>query len=450
MNKIFLLLTNRIEKYIRNDRFWGLMRFILIVIFTLFFIRWGFRLFENVDTSAIEEAVNDRRFLFFPAAVVVRWYRYAYIILFGFRHAIIPVSMFIGVLLASAFYVQDVYELPNFSSAFRYIFATFVGFLYPRVTVKDGKYQVKKGETNLLDSIGGPGYVNIHPNSVILVESLRSSPTVIGSGYRFLSRFDTIRELVHLDDQHGFIEELRTTVRTKDGIQIVVRDVHYRYRLRTGRRFGDHEKRKAINPYPYSVEAVKNMSYNRSARSVGLTSWHATIQLAIDGAITDYIKAHNFDQLTAPGQGDDPRAEINQKMMSGSVRSRLKNWGAELVWFDIGHFDVIEEIKDDERKVRIKKAIEKQRIDTWSARWDGDAMVILAGGEGQRMAAQDVGRAEGQAEMLMGILQALEEVDIGPDQGQDDRRAEMLRGIIWTRVAQVLDRIADEERKSSN
>ena len=144
MNKVYWRAINRIERYFRNDRFWGIMRFILILTFTFIFIRWGFILFENVDTSAIEETVAERTFFIIPKEIVARWYRYSYIIIYGFRHAIIPVSMFIGVLLVSAFYVQDVYELSSFGAAFRHIFASFVGFAYPRVTVKNGEYQVKK------------------------------------------------------------------------------------------------------------------------------------------------------------------------------------------------------------------------------------------------------------------------------------------------------------------
>ena len=114
----------------------------------------------------------------------------------------------------------------------------------------------------------------------------------------FISRFENIKEIVSLDDQHGFIEDLK--VKTKDGIQLVVRDIHFRYRLRTGRRFGDHEKRRAVNPYLFSIQAVKDMAYNRSVRTTGLSDWHMTVRLAVDGAITDYIKAHKFDQLTSP------------------------------------------------------------------------------------------------------------------------------------------------------
>ena len=91
-----------------------------------------------------------------------------------------------------------------------------------------------------------------------------------------------------------------SVAKTKDGIEVVVRDIHYRYRLRTGRRFGDHERRKAMNPYPYSVEAVKDMAYNRTVGRDGLSSWHTAVRLAFDGGITEYIKSHKFDDLTAP------------------------------------------------------------------------------------------------------------------------------------------------------
>lgn len=446
MNNKIWRMKEKLIGFIRNDRKLGVVRLIFIVLFTFAFIWLGFYFFENVDTSAIEETVSEDGFYVIPKTMIVSWIRFSQTILYGFRHAIIPVGMFIGVLLASAFYVQDVYELTSLGSAFHHIFSSFVGVLYPKVTIIDGKFQLGRGETNLLDAIGGPGFINIRPGNVALIESLRAPAKVLSNGYHFISRFETIRDIVNLDDQHGFIEKLQTKVRSKDGIQVVVRDIHYRYRLRTGHRFGDHEKRKAADPYPFSVQAVKDMSYNRSARRTGLTDWHSTIQLAVDGAITDYIKEHNFDQLTAPGHGDDPRAEINKKLIGPGVRTRMRNWGAELLWVDIGHFDVIEIIDD----LEVKKTIEKQRIETWSARWDGNAMIVKAAGEGQQLAAQDIGRAEGQSEMLISILQALNEIDVNTEEGQNENRAKMLRGIVWSRVAQIFDRIADEERKNDD
>jgi hypothetical protein len=320
--------------------------------------------------------------------------------------------------------------------------AAFMGIWYPRLKIADGKKQIPKGEINLIDTIGGPGYVHIRPGNVVLFESLRSPSSVVANTINFISRFETIKEIVSLDDQHGFIEEVK--VKTKDGIEIMVRDVHFRYRLRTGRRFGDHERRRAQNPYPFSVQAVKDMAYNRSVRSNGLSDWNAAVQLAVDGAITDYIKEHKFDHLTAPSyEDDDPRAAIAERMMGKALRMRLRNVGAELLWFDIGHFSVSDQMK---------AAVEEQRVDTWSARWDGDAMVVRSYGEARRLAYQDMGRAEGQADMLMSILKALDEVGFEGGYGeaeQKQQRLRNLRAIVWTRVAQILDASADEEKKSN-
>ena len=77
MNKVYWRVINRFERYFRNDRFWGIMRFLLILTLTFIFIRWGFILFETVDTSAIEETVQERTYLFIPNEMVVRWYRYS-------------------------------------------------------------------------------------------------------------------------------------------------------------------------------------------------------------------------------------------------------------------------------------------------------------------------------------------------------------------------------------
>ncbi len=441
MYKLFWRLKKRFDKFFYDDRFAGFTRFMFFLSLTGALVLLGYNIFENCDTTGLEESWKARYPIVTIQWMLVAVIRFSSFVLHSFRHAIIPVSMFFGVLFASAFYVQDVYELPSFRLALNYIFASFVGFGYPNLTIEDGKKQIKKGETNLLDTIGGPGYVNIRPGNVVLFESLRSPSSVRSSGFHFISRFETIREIVSLDDQHGFIEELKTKVRTKDGIQIIVRDVHYRYRLRTGRRFGDYEKRKAIDPYPYSVQAVKDMAYNRSARATGLTDWHSTIQLAVDGAITDYIKAHKFDQLTAPSYEDaDPRADISKKMMSKGIRNRLRNWGAELLWFDIGHFDVVEQVEG----IEMKRTVEEQRIDTWSARWDGDSMIIRAAGEARRMAYQEVGRAEGQADVLLSIIRSLEEAGFEPGANQEN-----LRAIVWMRVAQILDAAAEEDKRDT-
>lgn len=440
MYKVMWRFRARLDQMVYDERSASTVRLSFVIFLTLSLVLLGYNLFEETDTAAWAHMWRNHypNFMFMPS-LLLRFFNF---LVYGFRHMIIPVAVLFGMLFASAAYVQDVYELEKFRMGLKYVQAAFLGIDYPRLSIAEGKKQVTKGEVNLIDTIGGPGYVNIRPGNVVLFESLRSPSSVRANTVNFISRFETIKEIVSLEDQHGFIEQVGA--KTKDGIEVVVRDIHYRYRLRTGRRYGDHEKRRALNPYPYSVQAVKDMAYNRSVSGDGEGSWHMAVGGAIDGGITEYIKSHKFDNLTAPNYEDsDPRAEI-ASAMNKRIRLGLRGVGAELLWFGIGHFGVSD---------RMKTAIEEQRVDTWSARWDGDAMVVRSYGEARRLAYQDMGRAEGQADLLLSIIQGLD--DAGFESGfgdgeQGEQRLKNLRAIIWMRVAQILDAVSDENQQDTS
>jgi hypothetical protein len=298
--------------------------------------------------------------------------------------------------------------------------------------------------------IGGPGYINIRPGNAVLFESLRSPSSVKSEGYHFITRFDTIREIVSLEDQHGFIEETKAV--TKDGIEVILRDVHYRYRLRTGREFGDYAERKPTDPYPYSVQAVKNMAYNRTVRSTGLNSWFFTINFAIDSAITGYIKSHQFDHLTHPNyQQGDPREIIAKALMGIGTRARLRRVGADLLWCDIGHFSVSDEVldipQDEDQPLKLNELIRLRRVETWGAKWMGQAEILRSYGKARQLSNQDLGRAEGQAEMLRSIMQAMEEADLTRDPKHPQKN---LRAIILARTAEILDSLATKSRREGD
>jgi len=438
MYKALWRLKAKFDNVVYDERSASSVRLYFVISLTICLTLLGYNLFEHIDATDWAEMWRSRYPLFGAIPIVMlRLYNF---FVYGFRHAIIPIAAFLGMMLASAAYVQDVYELPHFRLGYEYIRAAFFGIGYPRLSIAEGKKQIRKREVNLIDIIGGPGYVNIRPGNVVLFESLRSPSHVRANTVNFISRFVSIKEIVSLEDQHGFIEQ--TAAKTKDGIEVVVGDIHYRYRLRTGRRFGDFERRKAMDPYPYSVEAVKDMAYNRTVGKDGLSSWHQAVRTAFDGGITDYIRSHKFDDLTAPTNEVDPRTDITSNM-DKRIRLRLRSVGAELLWFDLGHFGISE---------RMKETISDQRVDTWSARWDGEAMVVRSYGEARQYAYQDMGRAEGQADMLLSIIQALEEAGLEGGRGggtsQSDRLRN-LRSIIWMRIAQILDASAAESRKES-
>lgn len=341
----------------------------------------------------------------------------------GLRYLLVPVFVLLLSLLIEARYIQDIFEMKSFSLAFRYLAAMLFGFSYPRLLAAEGEKKLKKGEVNLLDLIGGPGYLVVQPGNVVLLESLGGPLRVLSAGRHFINRYESIKEIITLEERHGQISQV--SARSIDGIEVILADVHFRYRI-----YADPETSLAVcrslnNPFPYCDDAVLNMAYNRTFTAEGITSWHETVTSAIDAVITEYIQRHTVDQLTAPSfaKGDhlDPRGEIYKKLESPSTRERLKALGAELVWCEIGHFEIPD------------KQVSDQRLNRWQARWRGNAEIVRSYSEAQRAAYEDIGRAEGQAEVLMSVLHALDDVDL---QGDSRQR---IRNVILMRTAQIIE-----------
>ncbi len=168
------------------------------------------------------------------------------------------------------------------------------------------------------------------------------------------------------------------------------------------------------------------MAYNLPVNENGQFSWEEYVRLQVTRAIENYINSHTVDHLTAPRNGtQDPRAEIRATIFSPEVGEILSGNGTRMLWVDVGHFDIVE------------SEVDKERIGVWAAEWIGNAAVEKAFGEAKRMAWQEQGRAEGQAEMIVGIAEALREVPMTGDRNKN------LRAILLARVIQVLDAMRD-------
>lgn len=327
-------------------------------------------------------------------------------------------------------FVQDIYELTSFRKGLRYVLTSVFGLPpYPRLVIADGKMQVPPDEINTLRDIGGPGFIIIRPGNLVLFERLHSPAAVRSAGIHFISRFETVKDVVPLEEQDGVGSEL--TASTKDGIEIRVKDIRFRFRLYPGRRYGGITSRTWEEPYPYSTQAVINYTYNRTVDDKGaVNTWFNSVRIVVDKAISDYISTHTIDDLTAPGATNaDPRGKIRQTLESGRTRQLLKEVGAELLWCDIGHFEIAD------------KRVSAQRLDTWQTKWASKADLIRAEGEARRLEYQELGRAEGQAELLQSIARSLEE--IGLDKSKARSR---LRSIVLMRTAQILEAMTERYR----
>ena len=131
-----------------------------------------------------------------------------------------------------------------------------------------------------------------------------------------------------------------------------------------------------------------------------------------------------------------PRDEINKKFLYKGIQGRLRNVGADLLWWDIGHFTV-----DDPNIVQ-------QFIDKWGSKWEGEALVNRARGEAEVIKLLEVAQAETQAEMLISVIESIEKIVSTIDESGKSReeirilKREKIRNIILAKTSQLLEVMA--------
>jgi hypothetical protein len=429
IDKIFQYLMEIPTGLLVGDRFWAFIRLMLVLSILLGFMCLGGIVFEqqHLDFRVASwvtnnpDLVNVPRWLLELGALFSTWK--------SWRYLIMPLASLIGAIFLGARYIQDIYNLKSFRKVLHYLFASLFDIFYPSLVIEDGKFKLKPGEENMVEKIGGPGNVIIRPGSVALFENAHNPTNTRSEGVHFLSRFEKVREKGSLEEQHGHIEQLAAV--TKDGVRVYARDIHFRYRILPSRHLRINEDlskqepppqenpeseysryRHALRggrtpwvPYPYSIQAIRHMSYNRVVDSKGLVSWADTVRRQFDGVIKNYIRQNTLDQITAPrafGHSDagwelrKPRYEIHQNYKTSTFRKKFREVGAELLWYGIGFFEVADSRVND------------QRVDTWRAAWQGDARKKRAYSEARRLVYEEQGRAEARAEILMGIIEGLD------------------------------------------
>lgn len=339
----------------------------------------------------------------------------------SWRYWLIPPVILVFLLLTGARFTRVAYSLGDLSSGWRSLMASLFSFDLPILVIADGKPLIDSlGEPNLIQSIGGPGYLHIHPGNVVLLEGLDGQLRVLGAGRHFITRLERVKEVFSLEERYAQVETIAAT--SRDGLEVVARDIRYRYRLDSGRQGDVGLGRTPENPYPYSEQAVIQAVYNRTLDTSGLGEWHTGVNAVVESLIADYIRQNLVDHLTAPIiDSEDPRGRIRKQFFSDDGRARFREKGVELLWIDIGHFETLE------------KEVAEQRVNTWQARWMGNATIMRAYGESQRLAYEEMGRAEAQAEMLMSIVHGLEDVAAKGEPRQN------IRALYLARIAQLLE-----------
>jgi hypothetical protein len=342
------------------------------------------------------------------------------------RFIILPISAFLVVIIAGAYFVNDIYALPQLRHGLKYVISSIFGIMYPYLVIAKGKKQLKEGQLNTLDKIGGPGFVIVKPGNAVIFKNLNGPLKKVGiTRPEFLKRFEKIGPIANLDEQHNHEAEFGP-ITTKDGIKVKLQDINYRFRIIS-------DPRTLENPYPIKENALKRMAGNRSVGPHGMPTWRENVHTLVKSALTAYINSHTIDFLTAPRTDkQDPRNNMRQTMLSEASTRSLSGIGAELLWIDVGHIDIV------------GTEVDEERVNLWAADWVGNAEAARAYGEAKRQAYREIGRAEAQAEMIIGITRAFEEMDINNDPKEN------IRNMLLSRTSQILDLMSRKNKETDS
>lgn len=403
----------------------ALLRMVLFFFLPFTFASYCSITFHNVVPLEVAAGIAERLPIFGYLPLGVQTLVASYINPYSLRYLISPFLAQLCVLFAGAYYVKDVYALPDFSSAFTYVISSMFTIRSPEMVVDKGtKLAAKKNKLGLelIEKVGGPGFVRIEPGNAVVFHHLREpSQSVVGGVTYFLAPFETIYQVIDLDEQQCDKDEIKAI--TRDGIQVMLRDVHFRYSIKHRvDKTGQTVKRTPKDPYPFDENALPKMTHNLSVDNRGLERWNTAVERTVIGTITDFIASHSIDYLTAPRKiSGNPHRELRVELFQSSVRRALENVGAELIWVDPGHLEIV------------RGTIDEERTNVWAASWVGDATVTRAYGDALRRAYSDLGRAQAQAEIILSITDALNGIELS------SRGSANVRRILLARTAQILD-----------
>lgn len=348
------------------------------------------------------------------------------------RYMIAPFAAIVCVLIAGAYYVKDVYALPSFGDGWRYIMASMFASEYPVMVIDKGAPQINKNEVNLIEKIGGPGFVVIEPGNAAMFRALHGPSEAKVSEVHFLAPFEVLAQAVNLDDQHGYKEEVSGM--TRDGIKVLIKDINFRYRIRPDEQNSGKPTRRTLNnPYPFSEKAIEDMTFGLVVEKDGVENWRRAVDRMVIGFITDFIADRGIDYLTAPRNNDTfPRQEMQEQFFTPAAKRSFANVGVEFLWIDVGHIEIEDE------------SVDELRTSLWSAEWAGDANVARAYGDAVRQAYQELGRAEAQAQLIMSIAGSLSEAEVRGESRENVRK------LLIARTAQILDAISKNPPMDEN
>ena len=347
----------------------------------------------------------------------------AMVILFTFafnepRFLVLILFALIYVFISAARFIKDLYNLPELSLPIQYLLASsFLPNNRPFLSINSGKVSVREGEINLIDRIGGPGIVSVGKNNVVMFEKLAGYSRVVSQGVHEIRRYEFIREVISLDVQHYQLAKVEAI--TVDGIRVRVNQINIQYKLRERENLWTTTMGKELDGTAFHG-AMKNFSDNRLVSENGILSMQDTVSGIVAGAIKRYINHHTLDEIITPEGNTDARQALKAVLYGPEVREKLTHVGVRLLTgIQLGAFEFPD------------TGIDEYRLSRWKEVKKGEIKVLKAEGDAYQFARQDAVRSQTQAEMIRGIITALDDLNLSD--------VEDLDALIQIRTAQILD-----------
>lgn len=255
------------------------------------------------------------------------------------RLFLIPIFTFIFALLLGARYLQDIYNLSSLKPSLRYLIACLFGFPYPTLKIGVSEEGEKILDASYLPEIGGPGYLDIPSGYAVAVSRPKATSNIFGEGMHFLERGEKVEEFADLNDQTDRIEAMSAF--SYEGVAIQISEIHYGYRLKQSPPLeASRVYREAQKPAYLSTQALRNLMQSRVVTEQGLTDWRTMVKGMIRSTISDFIYRHTVTELLKPPTDYNPYADLKRTFQSRPIRERLRQMGTELLWINLGLFDL--------------------------------------------------------------------------------------------------------------
>jgi WD40 repeat protein len=395
---------------------------------------------------------------------------------------------------AVAFIFMAVFGLDT-TSVLRFLISLFVP-LYPTEVIENGRLLKNPEVFSSVDVIGGPARVVVHPGNVVAFQTNRMQTNVVTNTTYYLRPFERIRNIISLEDHYCEKDSLETY--TRDGIQITLKNVRFRYRVKFNtypkdmdrvkeillQSVDDEKERQALeaimedvnrdNLHEYrsrlTAEAFRllrtflqekesttqrvlergfnpydNVDRDSLQTAARKLDYPIAVEKFIQRKVRHFINIRPLDFFTAPQRIAQPPVKPQPNNPNGWVREQFRRQVLKEAAPILKEFGV-ELLWIDVGNIEInRESIKQTRKKLWEWRLRRHYDVLRKEGESRVVAYREIGRIKGEADVANAIIESLntwqehleEEAKGAPDEvrAKIEKRQQMM---ITSRIAEIL------------